>query len=420
MIGFYYSGGEFYADDLKIKDLAKTIGTPFYCYSASLIEHRFKHFQAHLPKNRTLICYALKANSNQAIIKTLGRLGAGADVVSEGELRRALTANIPPDRIVFAGVGKQKNEITFALQNNIYQFNVESVEELKVLNQIAEELKIKAKIALRINPNVDALTHGKITTGKSENKFGINIDQAFEVYNYAKQLSWIDIKGVAVHIGSQLIDWQPFYQSFQKIAQLVKELKKNNFPISRIDLGGGIGIDYHLDQLPNISEYCSIVEKTVGYLDCDLIFEPGRSLCADSGILVSKTIYVKKGSDRSFVIIDAAMNDFIRPTLYDAWHNIQPVKEPLKDEKFYTYDIVGPVCETGDTFALQRHLPYISNEDLLVIRSTGAYGAVMSSNYNTRLNAPEIMVYKNQYKIIRERTNYHDLIMLDQLPDWLE
>ncbi len=417
---FGYKEGEMHAEGISVKDIAENVGTPFYLYSTKTLVRHYNLFCDAFKNNDFMLCYAVKANTNQAVIKTLADQKSGADVVSEGELRRALKAGIPPNKIVFSGVGKTLEEMVFALKKGIFQFNVESEPELHKLNQVANEMGKVAPIAFRVNPDVDAKTHAKISTGKSENKFGVPIKNARGLYKEAAKLKGIKIQGVDIHIGSQLTDIAPFKEAFGLIATLVKDLREDGHDISVIDLGGGLGAPYDKNnQAPPLPlEYATIVKKTVGHLNCKIIIEPGRLLVANAGILVSKVIFIKEGENRKFLIIDAAMNDLVRPTLYDAYHEIVPVCEEDKDKS--TYDIVGPVCESGDTFAKGRDLQTLNSGDLIAIRSAGAYGAVLASTYNTRLLIPEVMVNGNQYEIVRKRPSYEDIIGLDQLPKWLE
>ncbi len=412
-----YKNRQLHVERLAIADIAKQVGTPFYCYSQSSIEQAYQNYQNNLQEIEHLICYAIKANSHQAIIQTLAKQGAGADVVSEGELRRALKAGIPADKIVYSGVAKTAKEIQFALEQSIYQFNVESENELEVINQIATEMQTTAPIAFRINPDVDANTHAKISTGKSENKFGIPIKQALSIYKKASKMAGIKVQGVDVHIGSQLTDLTPFRLTFERIKQLVKELAAENIRIEVIDLGGGLGVNYeHKHEIEHeISDYCAIVNEVFADCQCKILLEPGRSLVAASGTLVSKVVYKKQGAQRVFLIIDAAMNDLLRPSMYDAYHEILSVEEKQQTE---TYDIVGPVCETGDTFARNRQMTALNEGELLAITNSGAYGAVMASTYNTRLLVPEVLVKNNRFAIIKTRESYSDLIDRDQLAEW--
>ncbi len=417
---FGYKQGEIYAEDVAISHIAAQVGTPFYCYSTETLIRHYNVFCEAFAGHDFLLCYAVKANSNQAIIKTLADQGAGADVVSEGEMRRALKAGIPAEKIVYSGVAKTEAEMTFALEQGILQFNVESEPELHQLSRIAESMGKTAAIAFRINPDVDAKTHAKISTGKSENKFGIPWTSAREIYAMAAKLPAIKIQGVDLHIGSQLADLAPFEKAFQRIITLVKDLRADGHNISILDLGGGLGIPYDRDETkpPLPLEYGQMVKKLVGHLGCKIIIEPGRLLVGNAGILVSKVIYVKDGEDRKFLIIDAAMNDLVRPSMYDAYHEIVAVKEAGRANA--PFDVVGPVCETGDTFGRDRQLPIMESGDLLAIRSAGAYGAVMSSTYNTRRLIPEVLVKGTEFAITRPRPSYDDIIELDQLPKWMD
>jgi len=417
---FDYQQGEIYAEDLPVSTIAQQVGTPFYCYSTETLVRHYDIFCAAFTDHDFLLCYSVKANSNQAIIKTLADQGSGADVVSEGELRRALQAGIPADKIVFSGVAKTQQEMAFALAQGIFQFNVESEPELHLLSQTAVRMGKVAAIAFRINPDVDAKTHAKISTGKSENKFGVPWTKAREIYAEAAALPGIHVQGVDLHIGSQLNDLAPFEQAFRRIVGLVEDLRADGHDITVLDLGGGLGISYDRasSRPPLPLEYGEMVKNIVGHLNCKIIIEPGRLLVGNAGILVSRVIYVKQGEGRKFLIIDAAMNDLVRPSMYDAFHEIIPVRETGADVS--ACDVVGPVCETGDTFARGRDMPALKAGDLVVIRTAGAYGAVMSSTYNTRPLIPEVLVKGAEYAVIRPRPNYEDIIGLDRMPDWLE
>ncbi|VAV87167.1 Diaminopimelate decarboxylase [hydrothermal vent metagenome] len=415
---FAFKQGEIYAEDLPVSTIAEAVGTPFYCYSTETLIRHYNVFSQAFSGHDFLLCYAVKANTNQAIIKTLADQGAGADVVSEGELRRALKAGIPPEKIVYSGVAKTEQEMHFALEQGIFQFNVESEPELHQLSAVASHMGKTAAIAFRINPDVDAKTHAKISTGKSENKFGIPLSRAREIYGIAAKLPGIRVQGVDLHIGSQLTDLAPFAEAFQRIVTLVEDLRADGHDISVIDLGGGLGIPYDRESSkpPLPTEYGQMAKRIIGHLGCRIIIEPGRLLVGNAGILVSRVIYVKQGENRKFLIIDAAMNDLVRPSMYDAYHEIVAVKE--NEGPASPYDIVGPVCETGDTFARDRDLPDLNSGDLVAIRSAGAYGAVMSSTYNTRRLIPEVLVKGGKYAIIRARPTYEDIIGLDELAEW--
>lgn len=421
MTHFDYKRGVLHAEDLPLDRLAAEVGTPFYLYSAAALEGAYTDFEAALAAEELdfQICYAVKANPHQAIISTFARLGAGADVVSLGELTRALAAGIPPDKIVFAGVGKTEAEMAAALDTGILQFNVESFPELEALNRVAAGRGVTAPVAIRINPDVDARTHAKITTGKSENKFGIDLAHARDAFARAAELPHLAPKGIAVHIGSQLTEIEPYEAAFAKVAQLFEELRGAGIALERVDLGGGLGVTYRDETPPEAAAYAAAVKRTVGRLGVPLIFEPGRLLVAEAGILVTRVIFAKQGATRRFLVVDAAMNDLIRPTLYDAWHEIVAVRQPETSVSPQSVDIVGPICETGDTFARDRLLPPADSGDLLAIRSTGAYGATMASTYNSRVPAPEVMVRGADYAVIKPRIDYQALIGQDVIPGWL-
>jgi diaminopimelate decarboxylase len=411
-----YKNQQLYLENVSILELAAEVKTPFYCYSQQTIIQAYQNYRESLGSLDSLICYAIKANSNQAIIKTLATCGAGADVVSEGELRRALMAGIPANKIVYSGVAKTANEMKYALSQEIFQFNVESENELLALNQVAQSMNRKAPIAFRINPDIDANTHAKISTGKSENKFGIPICRATDMYALAGSLSHIDVQGIDVHIGSQLSDLRPFKKTFEMIKNLIDVLKSQGHDISVIDVGGGLGVNYEgRTNFPTTEQYCEVITNSLKDSNCKIILEPGRSLVAESGLLITQVVYKKITNERTFVIIDAAMNDLLRPSMYDAYHPILAVNQTNKSE---ISDIVGPVCETGDTFAKAKLHPELNESDLIAISHVGAYGAVMASTYNTRLMIPEVLIYKSNHCIIKERGNYLDLINQDKMADW--
>jgi len=418
---FDYQNGILHAEGVSLATLAAEIGTPFYCYSTATLTRHYGVFADAFEAAGldATICYALKANPNRAIIRTLGRLGAGADVVSEGELRQALAAGIPPEHIVFSGVGKTRRELDFAVANGILQINVESEPELETLSQVAAARGIRMPIALRVNPDVDAGTHEKITTGKKENKFGIEWTRAHAVYRHARGLPGIEVAAIACHIGSQLTELRPFREAFLRIRDLVAILRGDGFDIRRLDLGGGLGVPYDDETPPSPAEYAQTIAATLGDLGCRIVVEPGRLLVGNAGILVTEVIYVKEGETRTFAIVDAAMNDLIRPALYEAYHAIQPVVEPPPGAEPRLIDVVGPICETGDTFARQRKLPPVKAGDLLAFRTAGAYGAAMSSTYNTRPLVPEVMVNGRDFALVRARPSYEDMLAQDRLPDWL-
>mgnify|MGYP000919704340 FL=1 len=418
---FDYRDGRLCAEDVDVATLAEQVGTPFYCYSTATIERHYRVFRDAFAGLDASVCYAMKANSNQAVIRTLARCGAGMDIVSEGELRRALAAGVPAGQITFSGVGKTRDEIALALRERIFCFNVESEPELLAISEVAQSLGVIADIALRVNPDVDAKTHAKISTGKSENKFGVPIARAREIYAHAANLPGIRVSGVDMHIGSQITDLAPFENAFLLLADLVVDLRGDGHEIDHVDLGGGLGIPYKPGEDPDSyhpDRYADLVRRTVGHLGCRFIFEPGRLIVGNAGILVTRVIYVKRGEDRTFVIVDGAMNDLIRPTLYEAHHEILPVRRDA-DAALERVDVVGPVCETGDYLALNRDLPTVRPGDLLAIMSAGAYGAVQSSTYNSRLLVPEVLVNGTQAAIVRPRTTYDDLIGLDTIPAWL-
>jgi diaminopimelate decarboxylase len=418
---FDYRDGVLHAEDVAIPEIAAAVGTPFYCYSTATLTRHYTVFAKAFESLDALVCYAMKANSNQAVLRTLAKLGAGADVVSEGELRRALTAGIPPEKIMFSGVGKTAREMDFALAAGIHCFNVESEPELELLSARAVAAGKVAPISLRINPDVDARTHKKISTGKAENKFGIAWQRAVEAYARAASLPGIKVTGIDTHIGSQITELQPFDDAFALLVQLVGTLREAGHAIEHVDLGGGLGIPYHFDNNPPPlpDAYAEIVRKHVGPLGIKVIFEPGRLIAGNAGILVSQVIYVKEGDAKNFVIVDAAMNDLIRPTLYEAFHEIRAVEQKPASGPRIRADVVGPVCETGDFLALDRDLPKLEAGDLIAVGTAGAYGAVQAGTYNTRLLVPEVLVDGDRFHIVRPRPSYDELIGLDSIPDWL-
>jgi len=419
---FTYKNGRLHAEDVALADIANDLGTPFYAYSSATLTRHFNVFSDALRGTNALVCFAVKANSNQAVISTLARLGAGADVVSGGELKRALKAGIKARNIVFSGVGKTDPEIEAALNAGIKQINVESEPELERVSAIAVRLGVVAPVALRVNPDVDAGTHAKITTGKLENKFGIEWTHAHAVYKKAANLPGIKAQGLAVHIGSQLLDLEPFRQAYVRTGDLVAMLRADGLSVDVLDVGGGLGIPYGDEDesdAPNPEAYAEVIRDTLGNLGVELICEPGRMIAGNAGVLVTRVIYVKEGSTKTFLIVDAGMNDLIRPTLYDAYHTIVTEAQPEPGADVVDVDIVGPICETGDTFAKDRKLPPVAAGDLLVVRTAGAYGAVQASTYNTRPLVAEVMVNGGDYCLVRERMSVEDIIALDRLPDWL-
>jgi diaminopimelate decarboxylase len=416
---FAFRAGELHAEGAPLAAIAAAVGTPFYCYSTAAISRRYQRFAAAFAGERAQICYALKANSNLAIIRLLARLGAGADVVSEGELRRALAAGVPAERIVFSGVGKTATEMAFALAAGVKQINVESEPELALLSDVAIAAGRRVPTAIRVNPDVDANTHAKIATGKKENKFGIDLEHAPRAFRRAAELPGIELVGIAAHIGSQLTELAPYEIAFTRLVALVQALAGDGIRLESLDLGGGLGIRYRDEAPPAIEDYAALVKRLVRGLDVALAFEPGRWMVGNAGVLVARVLYVKEGAARRFVVQDAAMNDLIRPALYDAWHEIVTILSPAANAERHPVDIVGPVCETGDTFALQRPLPPVASGDLLAILSAGAYGAVMSSSYNSRLLVPEVLVSGDRFAVIRPRPGYEALLSQDRMPDWL-
>ncbi|MBU3000184.1 diaminopimelate decarboxylase [Roseovarius nubinhibens] len=418
---FLYRDGELYAEDVPVAEIAAAVGTPFYVYSTATLERHFRLFDEALEGIDHLVCYAMKAASNQAILMTLARLGAGMDVVSGGEYARAIAAGVPGDRIVFSGVGKTRDEMRAALTGGIRQFNVESEPEMAALNEVALELGTRVPITVRVNPDVDAKTHAKIATGKSENKFGIPIARARDVYAQAAAMPGLEVIGIDVHIGSQLTDLEPFRLAYRKVAELTETLRAEGHDIRRLDLGGGLGIPYARgNEAPPLPvEYGKMIKEELGHLGCEIEIEPGRLVAGNAGLMVSRVIYVKSGEDREFLILDGAMNDLIRPAMYDAHHDIMPVVEPQAGAEQRPYDVVGPVCESGDTFAKGRNLPMLNAGDLVAFRSAGAYGAVMSSEYNTRPLIPEVLVHGHQFAVIRARPSFDEMINRDTIPEWL-
>ncbi|GAB4512254.1 MAG: diaminopimelate decarboxylase [Roseibium sp.] len=418
---FDYRNGALYAEDVPVEEIAREVGTPFYCYSTATLTRHYQVFSGAFGDIPSLVCYAMKANSNQAVLKTLARLGAGMDVVSEGELRRARAAGVPADKIVFSGVGKTEAEQRLALEEDILCFNVESEPELLQLSRVATSMGRTARVSMRINPDVDAKTHAKIATGKAENKFGIPWQRAREVYAEAAALPGIQVTGIDMHIGSQITELGPFDNAFALLRELISDLRSEGHGIDHVDLGGGLGIPYVTDNNPppHPDAYAQVVKKHVRELDCKVMFEPGRMIAGNAGILVTEVIYVKEGADKTFLIVDGAMNDLIRPTLYEAYHEVRPIRQPSADSERIKADIVGPVCETGDFLAQNRDMPRVMAGDLLAVYSAGAYGAVQSSTYNSRLLVPEVLVNAGQFAVVRPRKSFEELIGLDRIPEWL-
>ncbi|HLG81600.1 MAG TPA: diaminopimelate decarboxylase [Bradyrhizobium sp.] len=418
---FDYRNGVLHAEAVNLAEVASQVGTPFYCYSTATLERHFRVFSEAFAGEKVLVCYAMKANSNQSVLRTLARLGAGADVVSGGELQRALAAGIPPSKIVFSGVGKTEAELRAALANDILCINVESEPELELLSRLAVETGRTARISVRVNPDVDAGTHAKISTGKSENKFGIPLAHARDVYARAARLPGIAVRGADVHIGSQITDLSNLETAFRLLVEFVHTLRADGHTISHIDFGGGLGIPYDMDAEvpPEPHAYAAMVKRVAHNLGCTLMFEPGRLIVGNAGILVARVIYVKHGEAKNFVIIDAAMNDLIRPTLYEAYHDILPVTQPAPGARSIVADVVGPVCESGDYLALDRKLPEPKAGDLVAIMTSGAYGAVQSGTYNTRPLVPEVLVKDDQYAVVRPRLDVEALIAMDKPAPWL-
>jgi len=418
---FAYRNGVLHAEAVNLDTLAATVGTPFYCYSTATLERHYNVFAGAFADVRALICYAMKANSNQAVIKTLAKLGAGADVVSGGELLRARAAGIPADKIMFSGLGKTARELELAVDERILCINVESEPELGLLSSIAASKRQTASISVRVNPDIDAKTHHKISTGKAEDKFGIPLSRAREVYARAAKLPGLKVAGVDMHIGSQITDLDPFDDAFALLADFVRTLRADGHTISHVDLGGGLGIPYRNENEPPPSPeaYAAVVKRATRDLDCRLIFEPGRLIVGNAGILLTRVLFVKHGEAKNFVVVDAAMNDLVRPTLYDAYHEIWPVREGATSARRIRADVVGPVCESGDFLALDRDLVEPENGALLAVMTAGAYGAVQAGTYNTRALVPEVLVKGAEWAVVRPRLEVDQLIALDRLPDWL-
>jgi diaminopimelate decarboxylase len=418
---FAYRNGVLHAEAVNLTSLADAVGTPFYCYSTATLQRHYRVFADAFADVPSLVCYSVKANSNQAVIATLAKLGAGADVVSGGELKRALAAGVPRDKIMFSGIGKTAAELAAALEENVLCVNVESEPELELLSAIAASKGRTANVSVRVNPDVDAKTHAKIATGRAEDKFGIPISQARAVYAQAAKLSGLRVVGVDMHIGSQITELSPFDDAFALLSDFVRTLRADGHVISHVDLGGGLGIPYQDDNEPppDPSAYAEVVKRATRGLDCKLIFEPGRLIVGNAGILVTRVLYLKRGETKTFVIVDAAMNDLIRPTLYEAFHEIQPVSEPRLDGRRTLADVVGPVCESGDFLALDRDIAAPKPGDLLAVMTAGAYGAVQSGTYNTRPLIPEVLVRDSEWALVRPRLEADQLIAFDRLPPWL-
>jgi diaminopimelate decarboxylase len=418
---FHYRNGVLCAEEVPLTLIAQAVGTPFYCYSTATLTRHYEVLAAALPKS-SLIAFSVKANGNLAVLKTLGNLGAGADVVSAGELKKALAAGIPGSRIVFSGVGKSREEMRLGLEAGLYQFNVEGEPELEVLNAVALSMNRKAPVTIRVNPDIDARTHAKITTGTLETKFGVPWSRARSAYALAAEMPGLEVVGVDVHIGSQITELAPFKAAFQRVADLIAVLRADGHRITRADLGGGLGVPYRFDSAPppDPAAYGEIITSVTKNWDVQLIFEPGRLIAANAGVLVSRVLYVKPGEAKTFLVLDAGMNDLVRPAMYDAHHDILPVLEVKPNQPNRRYDVVGPVCETADLFARDRDLPEAKGNDLMAIMTAGAYGAVMASAYNARPPAAEVLVHGREWCVVRPRMTLEALMALDRVPGWLE
>ncbi|MBM3545935.1 MAG: diaminopimelate decarboxylase [Alphaproteobacteria bacterium] len=419
MSDFVYKSGRLHAEGVDLARIAETVGTPVYVYAASGIERRYREYADALAGTDAMVCYAMKANDNQAVLSLLKKLGAGADTVSEGEIRRALAAGFDPKKIVYSGVGKSADEMAFALSAGIGEFNVESDHEVELLADVARQMGKRAKIAVRINPDVDPKTHAKITTGKKGNKFGIDFDQAMGVFKRAAAHQSLDPVGVASHIGSQITSLDPYRAAFGRMVDLVKALRAEDIAINVLDVGGGLGVGYTGEDPPSVADYVKVARAAAAEVGCKLVLEPGRRIVAESGVLLTRVLFVKEGTAKTFVIVDGAMNDLIRPTLYEAYHPIVPVKEPAPGAAKRPVDVVGPICESGDFFAKERDLAPVGAGDILAITHAGAYGAVMASSYNARRLTPEVLVRGQQFSVVRPRPSYEELIGRDRVPDWL-
>jgi diaminopimelate decarboxylase len=419
MTTFAYRDGALFAEDVDLAAVAAQVGTPAYVYSTAALVANYRAYVDALAGLPIAVCFAAKANSNLAVLRTLVAQGAGIDVVSTGEMKRALAAGCPPDRIVFSGIGKTVEDLEAALLAGIHQINVESLQELELLSQVAVRLRRDAVVAFRVNPDVDAKTHTKISTGRKGDKFGIELEDAPVAYARAQALPGVRPVGIAAHIGSQLLDLSPYRDAYRRLAELVRDLRAAGHVVDRLDLGGGIGISYKGDPAPALADYARIVRETVGDLGCQLMCEPGRSICGDAGVLLSRVLFIKPGRTRNFVILDAAMNDLVRPAMYDAWHGIVPLRQPVDGAAEAEFDVVGPVCESSDTFAKARSLPPLAAGDLVAFTGAGAYGAVMASTYNTRPLVPEVLVDKDRFALVRKRPTFEEMVAGESLPPWL-
>ncbi len=418
---FDYKNGELYAENVSLRDIAAQVGTPFYCYSAATIRRHIKMFQDSFKGRDALVCYAMKANSNQAVLTLIAKMGAGVDVVSGGEISRAIKAGFPVSKIVYSGVAKTSAEIRQGLELGIHCFNAESEPELERINQVAGQMGVKAPVSVRVNPDVDGGGHEKIMTGKSENKFGIPWQKVDKVYELIATLQNLEVVGIDLHIGSQITDLKPFSEAFERIGSLVAKLRGVGHKIQHVDFGGGLGVPYKNDNdiPPHPDEYAAMINRVAGDLGVKYIFEPGRMIAANAGILVGEVEFVKHGDGRDFVITDIGMNDLIRPTLYDAYHDIKPISEPQNGFETRIVDVVGPICETADYMAKGRELPIFKQGDLLAVMSAGAYGAVAANTYNTRALIPEVLVDNDRFAVVRKRLEVEEIIALDIVPDWI-
>ncbi len=417
---FEERNGVLFAEDVDLAVLAERVGTPFYCYSTATLERHYRVFAEAFADVPALVCYSVKANSNQAVIATLARLGAGADIVSGGELKRALAAGVPAGKIFFSGNGKTRDEMAAALKAGILCFNVESEPELEALSAIAAGMGRTASVSVRVNPDVDAKTHKKIATGRSEDKFGVPVSRAREVYALAAKLPGIRIAGIDMHIGSQITELSPFDNAAALLAELARDLIAAGYKLEHLDFGGGLGIPYRPGEVPPLpKDYAEVIKRHTRALKLTFVFEVGRMIVGNAGILVTRVINVKRGEAKNFVVVDAAMNDLIRPTLYDAYHDVRPVRLASRGAGEIVADVVGPICESGDFLALDRKLPAVQEGDLLAIMTAGAYGAVLSSTYNTRPLIPEVLVRGKDAAVVRRRLEIDALIALDQVPAWL-
>ena len=419
MLGFAYLDGQLYADRVPLAEIAEAVGTPAYVYAGAIMRERLRHFLAAFAGQRVVVCYALKANSNLAVVRTLAQAGAGADIVSGGELHRALAAGVPPQRIVFSGVGKSRDEMVLALDAGIAQFNVESVPELIALGEAAAARRLRAPVALRVNPDIGAETHDKISTGRRHDKFGIAYDQAFEVYEMARRLAGIELVGLHLHIGSQILSLAPFETACRRAIELLRTLGAAGITLRRLDLGGGFGVPYRAEPALDLAAYAALIRTLTAGLDVELVFEPGRYLVAEAGVLLSRVLYVKEGGERRCVVLDAGMNNLLRPALYDAYHPILPVAEPTAAAPWAAVDVVGPICESTDVFARARDLPSIRAGDLVAFTGAGAYGAVMASDYNSRPRAAEVMVEGAKFAVVKPRIEPANGFADEHLPAWL-